>query len=101
MLSLWEVNDTATALLMRRFYGNLLGKRAELERPLAKAAALHEAKDWLRHLTAGEVRRLAEGLPGGDRGTERRRPRGEQPESARPFAHPHYWSAFILLGDSE
>ena len=27
-LSLWKVDDTATALLMRRFYANLLGKRS-------------------------------------------------------------------------
>jgi CHAT domain-containing protein len=101
VLSLWKVDDTATALLMRRFYENLLGKRAELERPLTKATALREAKDWLRRLTAAEVRRLAEGLPDSDRGTERRRPRGDRPEAARPFEHPHYWSAFILLGDSE
>src|SRR5262249_8032317 len=101
VLSLWKVDDTATALLMRRFYENLLGKRTGLDRPLAKVAALHEAKDWLRRLTAGEVRRLAQDLPGGDRGTERRRPNGDQPESARPFEHPHFWSAFILLGDSE
>jgi CHAT domain-containing protein/Tfp pilus assembly protein PilF len=101
VLSLWKVDDTATALLMRRFYENLLGRRAGLERPLTKVAALHEAKDWLRRLTADEVRRLAEDLPGGDRGTERRRPSGDRPESARPFEHPHFWSAFILLGDSE
>ena len=27
-LSLWKVDDTATALLMQRFYANLLGRRA-------------------------------------------------------------------------
>src|SRR5207249_8285747 len=70
VLSLWPVDDTATALLMRRFYENLLGKRAGLEAPLPKAVALREAKDWLRRLTADELRRLAAGLPGGDRGTE-------------------------------
>jgi CHAT domain-containing protein len=101
VLSLWKVDDTATALLMRRFYENLLGKRAGLERPLAKAAALREARDWLRRLTAAEVRRLAEGLPDGDRGTERRRTRKDRPDAARPFEQPHYWSAFILLGDGE
>jgi CHAT domain-containing protein/tetratricopeptide (TPR) repeat protein len=101
VVSLWKVDDTATALLMRRFYENLLGRRDGLAGPLAKAAALREAKDWLRRLTADEVRRLAQDLPGGDRGTERRRPRGDRPEPTRPFEHPHYWSAFILLGDSE
>src|SRR5262249_47289363 len=36
-LSLWKVDDKATALLMRRFYANLLGRRAGLSRPLPKA----------------------------------------------------------------
>jgi CHAT domain-containing protein len=40
------VDDTATALLMRRFYRNRLGKRGGLEQPMGKAAALTEAKRW-------------------------------------------------------
>jgi CHAT domain-containing protein len=42
-LSLWAVDDTATALLMDRFYRNLLGQRDGLTGPLPKAAALREA----------------------------------------------------------
>src|SRR5262249_26051104 len=55
VLSLWRVDDRATALLMARFYQNLLGKRPGLETPLPKAEALAEAKRWLRGLTAEEV----------------------------------------------
>jgi CHAT domain-containing protein len=47
-LSLWKVDDTATALLMERFYQNVLGRREGLKGALAKAAALAEAKAWLR-----------------------------------------------------
>ena len=47
-LSLWKVDDTATALLMGRFYENLLGKREGLTRPMPKGVALAEAKAWLR-----------------------------------------------------
>src|SRR4029077_20951512 len=47
VLSLWQVDDTATALLMVRFYQNLLGKREGLTKPLVKAEALREAKQWL------------------------------------------------------
>jgi CHAT domain-containing protein len=50
-LTLWQVDDTATTLLMDRFYRNLLGKGPQ-GKPLAKAAALREAKDWLRGVTA-------------------------------------------------
>ncbi|HEV3119262.1 MAG TPA: CHAT domain-containing tetratricopeptide repeat protein, partial [Gemmataceae bacterium] len=52
LLSLWKVDDTATALLMIRFYENVLGKRPGQSRPLPKAEALREAKEWLRNLTA-------------------------------------------------
>jgi CHAT domain-containing protein len=50
LVSLWAVDDTATALLMTRFYENLLGKRPGLEAPLGKVEALREAKGWLRNL---------------------------------------------------
>jgi hypothetical protein len=55
VLSQWKVDDRATALLMTRFYQNLLGRRAGLSGPLPKAEALDEAKRWLRELTADEV----------------------------------------------
>ncbi len=58
-LSLWRVDDKATSLLMTRFYQNLLGKRPGLAKPMPKAEALHEAKQWLRSLTAGPDRRRA------------------------------------------
>ena len=35
-LSLWKVDDTATALLMQRFYANLLGRRPGLTAPDAQ-----------------------------------------------------------------
>ena len=51
-LSLWKVDDTATALLMQRFYANMLGRRPGLNSPMPKAEALREAKTWLRSLRA-------------------------------------------------
>ena len=47
VLSQWKVDDDATALLMARFYRNLLGKREGLKAPMPKAEALAEAKRWL------------------------------------------------------
>ena len=44
VVSLWEVDDRATSLLMTRFYQNWLGKRPGLDRPLSKAEALREAQ---------------------------------------------------------
>lgn len=106
---MWRVDDAATALLMTRFYQNLLGSRPGLTGPMAKSNALDEAKRWLRNLTAAEALQLTASATGGvvrgDRG------KGEElqlivpsidpsrpPEkTAKPFADPRYWSAFILI----
>jgi CHAT domain-containing protein len=64
-LSLWEVNDVATALLMQRFYANLLGRRLGLTSPMPKAEALREAKVWLRGLRRAEALALIADLSGG------------------------------------
>jgi hypothetical protein len=99
VLSLWRVDDTATALLMTRFYENLLSARAGLTAPLPKAQALAEAKSWLRGLHAEEAQRLAAGLPDEARGSVRTRKPSQTPTPTKPFAHPYYWSGFILIGD--
>jgi CHAT domain-containing protein len=101
---LWKVDDVATALLMKRFYENLLGRRAGLPGPMGRAAALAEAKKWLRELTSGQIKTLAESLGGGTWrvSVSPLKPLVKSPpKDERPFAHPHYWSAFILLGDPD
>jgi CHAT domain-containing protein len=105
VLSLWEVDDRATALLMERFYRNLLGRRPGLAAPLPKAEALAEAKRWLRELTGAEAAGRVAAWPGADRGEKTTRPQPPRPGAApgprpgRPYAHPCFWGAFILVGD--
>ncbi len=89
-LSLWKVDDTATALLMQRFYGNVLGRCTGLSQPLPKSEALPdrrtefipfapsvsppmpkakplaEAKARLRGLTRDEVAKLQASYSGGE-----------------------------------
>jgi CHAT domain-containing protein len=109
VLSLWKVDDQATALLMARFYQDLLGRRPGLSRPLPKAEALREAKEWLRDLTADELGRELAAL---DRGAPRKLVKGTggaakeasaapRPGGVRPYAHPYYWAAFVLVGDPD
>ena len=104
-LTLWQVDDTATALLMDRFYGNLLGKREDGGKPMGKALALAEAKQWLRTLSAkAAAERLGTLTEGVVRGEKKGRAVvGELPmaKDGPPFAHPKYWAAFILIGDAE
>jgi Tfp pilus assembly protein PilF len=108
VLSQWKVDDQATALLMTRFYRNLLGQQSGLSQPLPKADALDEAKRWLRELTVGEVdtaraalergtvRPLVDGAAGP---APREASSAPQPAVVRPYAHPYYWASFILIGD--
>jgi CHAT domain-containing protein len=109
-LSLWKVDDTATALLMQRFYANLLGRRPGLTGPMPKAESLREAKAWLRGLRRADVLTLAADLSGGierGKGSKARRPAdlaAAIPGSAdndRPYASPHFWAAFVLAGDPD
>jgi CHAT domain-containing protein len=98
VLSLWKVDDNATALLMTRFYQNLLGKRSGLDKPLSKAEALAEAKAWLRGLTVKEVGQELDKLP---RGEEVERQPAPVTKAVHPYGHPYYWAAFILIGDPQ
>src|SRR5204862_252278 len=63
--------------------------------------ALREAKHWLRGLTTEEVRKHVAALPAVERGERVKPVPGPKLEVARPFAHPYYWSAFILVGDPD
>ena len=88
MLSLWRVDDRATALLMGRFYHELFIEGED------KGSALRGAQEWLRTIPA----RWSADL---DRVPLEEIVARDAPESAAadaPFRHPYYWAAFILVG---
>jgi CHAT domain-containing protein/Tfp pilus assembly protein PilF len=106
VLSLWQVDDISTALLMSRFYENLTGARPG-QPQMGKAMALAEAKHWLRGLTVDETEQILSSVQLGvslEQARGRRVPKpakqSEAPAAVYPYAHPYYWSGFILIGDS-
>lgn len=127
--SLWKVDDTATALLMMRLYENLLGVREKPNSKIealqeAKAwlrgLSREEAEDECNrhgldpakvpsHL--GRPKRepgavVSREVPD-ERGGLEVEPGGAIPahtkaaEMSRPYKHPYYWSAFVLVGSPE
>lgn len=104
--TLWRANDLATALLMERFYINLLCSGMDF------AAALRRAQRWLRDVTAEELLDYFEhhhALHKARREAERERMPEEvaaagvsrfawQDPEEQPFADPYYWAPFIFVG---
>jgi CHAT domain-containing protein len=70
LVSLWPVDDAATALLMQEFYRRLPNASG----PGARAEALRQAQRAVRDWRA--------------------------PDGGRPYAHPAYWAGFTLVGDA-
>ncbi len=94
LASLWSVNDTSTALLMREFYDRLSNSK------LTKAEALHQVQlDFINNklnaqtaIATGKPRSEADIIPTiVDPAVVRR---------TNSFAHPYYWAPFILMGNN-
>lgn len=117
VLSLWNVDDKATALLMSRFYANLTGDFIEDRQALGesyvrgqrmpKALALYEAKQWLQSNSPDENRKALAAL-GFDVAAESEaavasrggiRMSTEDAHAPFDYSDPHYWAAFVLSGD--
>jgi CHAT domain-containing protein len=102
VLSLWEVDDVATALLMTRFYENLVGTPERNVTVMSKCEALAEAKRWLRSLGPEDLAQLTKDLPSrGTRGRVSQRSASDNNKAPRSFDHPYFWSGFILSGDPQ
>ncbi|MFI5897500.1 CHAT domain-containing protein [Actinoplanes sp. NPDC051513] len=85
--TLWNVNDLASSLLMRRFYDGLV------RRAMPPDAALREAQLWLRSVTVAELA-TQEASP---KAARRWRLLAETPAET-PYASPYFWAGYVLVG---
>jgi CHAT domain-containing protein len=76
LMSLWKVDDTATAMLMSEFYNNLTNGKSAYE-------SLRTAQQYVRTYESEEEIKDESGE------TTKRR--------IRKFEDPFYWAAFVLL----
>jgi CHAT domain-containing protein len=102
VMSLWKVPDLSTAVLMERFYENLV------KRNLDRDESLREAQSYTRDINVGQLRgrwlhtEAINQFAGGDKrvaGYYQRLAR--KPDHYRPFEEPFYWGGFICQGSTE
>lgn len=84
--SLWTVNDQATMALMLHFY-------RQLKTSPSKATSLRQAQ--IAMLQGGAI---ADQLPTDSSHTGLRPATALSPGNSQTWRHPHYWSAFTLIG---
>ena len=101
VMSLWNVPDVPTAILMDRFYENLF------QRGLPRTKGLEEAQGYLRGLRVGRMRHswLTEAVIAQVGVTSHEsalflKELSAKPDDSMPFASPMYWAAFVCIGDS-
>ncbi|MGP1273148.1 MAG: CHAT domain-containing protein [Phycisphaerales bacterium] len=101
--SMWKVDDRATSLLMRRLHENRLGAFDGVRSwngsdyssgsPMTIAAALGEAKQWLRTVDDAEASAYA-----ASRGLELVRRESDAETGSVGYAHPYYWAGWLVIG---
>lgn len=99
--SLWPVDDLSTTLLMSRFYHLYFRQR---QKPVD---ALRNAQIWLKGATAFELRDYAQSrrIEGSLTAEQFElldatlQSAGGADQTAKPFAAPRYWGAFVIYGE--
>jgi CHAT domain-containing protein/tetratricopeptide (TPR) repeat protein len=102
IVSLWQVDDRATAMLMVRLY-ELLDPDKANGPPPSPPAALRRARTWLRELTADQEEHFIRAHQPLDNlfNQDGKAPvnRSSCGQEILPYAAPQYWAAFTAWGD--
>ena len=101
VMTLRNVPDLTTAILMEKFYYNLIKKN------MGRAEALRKAQCYVRNLTVEQIRQQGWLTQQRIEWAEKRSKKiGEvlqelsrRPSSERPFKHPKHWGWFICQGN--
>jgi CHAT domain-containing protein len=96
IVSLWQVNDRVTAIFMAYLYELLLHPAHGMATP--PAAALRQARTWLRHLTAEQLVQFIQDHPPLAGVPTYPPPQISDTPSKPPYAAPQYWAAFTAWG---
>ena len=100
VVSLWRVSDISTAILMERFYANLVYRKK------GRTESMRLAQEYVRDLTVGSIRKSW--LSGERIATLRAENEAigdyldrlcSSPDSEQPFQHPAFWGGFVCIGD--
>ena len=104
VMSLWPVKDVSTAILMERFYGNLLSGSApdqaweRAQRDLRELTIRELRDSWLSQDTLDLLSQWRE--PGISDILKCLRELSQKPDDHVPFGEPWHWAAFICHGDT-
>lgn len=99
--TLWPVSDLAGTLVMTRFYEYHMPDSSSNDYPLAPAAALRQAQQWLSRAACHEVLSYCDAHEMLSRKLQNTELEtwltGESPE-VLPFGHPIFWAPFVFIG---
>ena len=98
MASLWEVSDVSTAELMTRFYQDYRGRSGDNKAEALRNSQLALLKGKYKAVSALDSRQLIHADSGSIK-IDTSKLKLYQNNKNAPFAHPFYWSPFILIGN--
>ncbi len=101
IISLWQVADLPTTLLMAQFYMNLTRKHQSIDDSLRNAQKYLKKTSTSELCTNSLIAKIIENICSKDPRVQKTVDwYHQQPPSFRPFEDPYYWGGFVIVGKS-